>query len=595
MIPDNSVLLEGLRGSAGFGSPMLFSRPRAILRADSPDAVLPALQAAEQYRLGGYYLAGYVAYEAGYAFEERLRALPAGSGPLVWLGVYDRQVPYALSAGSVSPVCIPSEEARTISPSFWAYRLAIAAILDYIAQGDVYQINYTGLIAFPFEGDPFSLYRQLRLRQKTDYAAYIRHDTCHVLSLSPELFFQVHGGRITTKPMKGTIRRGRTAGEDRIFAHQLQTCQKNRAENTMIVDLLRNDLGRICMTGSVTTESLFDVERYETLHQMTSTISGQLRQGIGIPDLFRNLFPCGSVTGAPKLRAMEIIHELEYAPRGVYTGAIGYAAPDGDMIFNVAIRTVTVEDGVAVLGVGSGIVADSDPDAEYRECQLKAAFLSPEIPTERFQLVETMRFEQGIRLLRLHLDRLLASAEYFGFRADRELIRKAIQSCVAGLDPEAIHKIRLLLSCDGTCELDVNAFEADQAVPVRIGLSVHRVSSDAVFQYHKTTAREAYNSELNHAHEKGLFDVLFLNERDEVTEGCITNLFIETDGRLLTPPVSCGLLGGVYRRYVLETNRDAGEAVLTLRDLRAADRIFVCNAVRGMLPAVLVEDAFSYA
>jgi len=590
MVPDNSVLLEGLRGNPGFGSAMLFSRPHAILRADSLDAVLPALDAAEQYRLAGYYLAGYVAYEAGYAFEERLRALPAGKGPLVWLGVYDRPVPGSLSEESLSPVRIPSEEAWTISPSFWAYRLAIAAILDSIAQGDVYQINYTGLIAFPFEGDPFSLYRQLRLRQKTDYAAYVRHDTCHVLSLSPELFFQVRRGKITTKPMKGTIRRGRTAGEDRLFAHQLRTCPKNRAENTMIVDLLRNDLGRVCETGSVTAESLFDVERYETLHQMTSTISGQLRQGIGIPDLFRNLFPCGSVTGAPKLRAMEIIHELEYAPRGIYTGAIGYAAPDGDLLFNVAIRTVMVEDGVAVLGVGSGIVADSDPDAEYRECRLKAAFLSAKMPADRFHLVETMRFEQGIRLLPLHLDRLQASAEYFDFPLDREMIKKAILSHVAGLDPDTIYKIRLLLAHEGTWKIEVAAVDTDQALPVRIGLSAHRVSSDTVFQYHKTTVRDVYNSELNQAHEKGLFDVLFLNERDEVTEGCITNVFVETGGRLLTPPVSCGLLEGVYRRYVLETNRDAGERVLTLHDLRHADRLFVCNAVRGMLPAVLVED-----
>lgn len=589
MIPDNSVLLESLRGNGGFGSPVFFARPYAVVRADTLDSVAAAFAEAERYHAEGYYLAGYVAYEAGYAFEERLLHLPVGNEPLVWFGVYHAPVSFPLFDDELAVPCFPSDLALMISPSQWTYRLAIARVLDFISRGDVYQINYTGLLSFPFDGEPFRLYQHLRQSQKTDYAAYIHHDARSILCLSPELFFQVTDGKITTRPMKGTIRRGKTAAEDRLLAEELRSCPKNRAENTMIVDLLRNDLGRVCITGSISVESLFDVERYETLHQMTSTVSGDLRPGMGLFELFRNLFPCGSVTGAPKMRSMEIINELEYAPRSVYTGAIGYIAPNGDMLFNVAIRTVVVENGVAVLGVGSGIVADSEPEEEYQECLLKAAFLTEESRLNGFRLIETMRFECGIPLLDLHLERLKDSADYFGFVCDTDAIRNDLAAYASLLDHASIQRIRLLLSFDGSCSIESAVIEAPE-VPVCIAIADKRVSSNNPFQYHKTTNRTFYTRELNVAHERGLFDMLFLNERDEVTEGCITNIFIERDGRLITPPGASGLLGGVYRRHVLETIPNAYEAVLTADDVRTAERIFVCNAVRGMMTAVLMDS-----
>lgn len=595
MFPDNAVLLESLGGREGFGCPKFFCQPRAVIRADSINEVPEAFVRAECYRRDGYYVAGYVAYEAGYAFEERLAHLPVGSGPLVWFGVYGSPIVSGIPAGDNGKGRI-LPDAGLFHPLVPEYRLAIAEILEYIAQGDVYQINYTGHMPFRIDEDPYRVYHLFRQRQQTGFSAYIRQDTRHILSLSPELFFRVSNGTITVKPMKGTARRGRTLSEDEQLAEQLRNCPKNRAENTMIVDLLRNDLGRVCRTGSVKVASLFDIERYETLHQMTSTITGELRGRVGLPELFRSLFPCGSVTGAPKVRAMEIIRELEQSPRGIYTGAIGYAAPNGDMLFNVAIRTLVIENGAAMLGIGSGIVADSEADAEYQECLLKAEFLSHDVLPRSFRIIETMRFQQGWPLLHLHLERLRSSADYFGFPCDTDVIRKGLFERAALFSAGAVYKVRLLLSPDGSYSVEDTVLHETQEYPVRIAVSPTRVSSGNIFQYHKTTNRDVYAAELKAAQNRDLFDLLFLNERSELTEGCITNVFIERGGRLFTPPVSSGLLGGVWRRHVLETHPDATESVLTLDDLRTADRTFVCNAVRGMMPAVVIglESSVDY-
>ncbi len=586
--PDNAVLLQALNRDARFGKSLLFQNPAAIVCADAAAGVLNALHEAEAWLARGYHLAGYVAYEAGYAFEERFagyRHLPV-NGPLVWFGVYRHPEPVDIF-GANPPDC--RWRAHAVHHPFASYAEAIRRIRDYIAAGDVYQINYTYRALLNAVKDPFALFSSLCRMQRAEYAAFIRHGGRSMLSLSPELFFHVAEGVITTRPMKGTARRGNTSSEDGALFAALHACPKNRAENTMIVDLLRNDLGRICKTGSVRVESMFDIERYETVHQMTSTVTGLLQKDVSLAGIFRNLFPCGSVTGAPKIRAMEIIHELEDAPRGVYAGAIGYAAPGGGMLFNVAIRTIVAEDERSVLGLGSGIVWDSIAEEEYRECLMKAGFLEiTEAASSAFQLIETLRYENGFRLIDLHLDRLAASADYFGFIFSREKVRAGLDTFIEQLDASAPQRVRLLLARDGSVTIEATQLEDPLFLPARVSISDKRVDSDDVFLYHKTTRRDFYTTELRQAQEQGLFDILFQNERGEITEGCIANVLIEKNGMLLTPPVNSGLLAGVYRRHVLETHPNAHENILTIADLHSADALFLCNAVRGMMPAVLL-------
>ncbi|HSW64126.1 MAG TPA: aminodeoxychorismate synthase component I [Dissulfurispiraceae bacterium] len=585
--PADALLMQALNSSACYGKTLLLRNPVAIIRADAVDAVVSALNEAEAWLSRGFHIAGYVAYEAGYAFEERFsgyRTCP-DDGPLVWFGVYRCAEP-------ADAVCRNAADLRrragAVHQDILAYAHAVRRIRDYIAGGDVYQVNYTYRALLDAVHDPFALYTALCRLQRSEYAAYVRHDERSILSLSPELFFHVTGGTITTRPMKGTTGRGRTASEDGALAAALSSCPKNRSENTMIVDLIRNDLGRICKTGSIGVRSMFDIERYETLHQMTSTVTGVLRKNVSLSGIFRNLFPSGSVTGAPKMRAMEIIHELEETPRGVYTGSIGYASPNGEMLFNVAIRTLVVDKGKSVLGIGSGVVWDSNAGDEYRECLLKAEFLlNAGAESPEFRLVETLRYENGFPLLSLHLDRLAASADYFGFIFSREGVSAEIEIFAEHLDTDTPLRVRMLLSRDGSVVLESAELKELPQLPVRIGFSGKAVDSGNVILYHKTTLRELYETELASAQEQGLFDVLFLNERGEVTEGCITNVFIEMNGKLLTPPVASGLLGGVCRRHVLETNPYANESVLKPDDLLTCDSIFVCNAVRGMVPAVL--------
>ena len=589
--PENAVLLQALNRNARFGKSLLFRNPDAIVRADAADEVMAALHAAESWLARGFHIAGYVAYEAGYAFEERFVAYDArrNAGPLVWFGVYAG--PKSAEAFAAESPESGHDAGGVIHQDFIEYSRAVRRVRSYIAEGDVYQVNYTYRARLNALGNPFSLYAALRRAQTAEYAAFIRHDDRSILSLSPEMFFHAAHGEITTRPMKGTACRGGSSSEDDALAADLRSCPKNRAENTMIVDLLRNDLGRICETGSVSVESMFDIERYETVHQMTSTIKGRLREGVSLAEIFRNLFPSGSVTGAPKIRAMEIIHELESTPRGVYTGAIGYASPNGDMLFNVAIRTLVADKSGSALGIGSGIVWDSEADDEYRECILKAGFLeAARTRSAGFQLIETLRYDGSFPLLPLHLDRLASSAEHFGFVFSHEKIRRELDAFSANPDTSVPRRVRLLLSRDGSITLQASVLQ-ETPFPVRIGISARRVDSADPFLYHKTTRRDLYADELQSAQDRGLFDVLFRNERGEITEGCITNVFVEKNGKLLTPPVSSGLLGGVYRRHVLETMPNAYERILLIEDLRSSDRIFVCNAVRGMMPAILAEQA----
>jgi len=431
-------------------------------------------------------------------------------------------------------------------------------------------------LRFAFEGSPEAMFRSLSEVQPVPYSAFVRGDDWHVLSFSPELFFRVDGRRVVTRPMKGTAPRGLDAAGDRARADWLHNDPKNRSENVMIVDLLRNDLGRICEFGSVRAEHLFCVERYETLFQMTSQVSGTLRKDVNCAALFESLFPCGSVTGAPKHRTLEIIRELERTPRGVYTGAIGFFSPAGDAVFSVPIRTVVLQGDKGTMGVGSGVVIDSDAAHEFRECLLKSEFLMR--GEQPFELIESILWDDGYQRLSAHLYRMQSSAEYFGFAMDLASVIAALEDKRKRL-PRLPHKARVLLARSGAVTITFSALE-QQAGRGEVILSELRVSSQDRWLRHKTTVRELFDREYERARRLGYDDVLFLNERSEIAEGAISNVFIEKDGCWLTPPVCCGLLPGVYRRHLLETQQ-ATEQVLTVQDLLAANAVYICNAVRG--------------
>jgi para-aminobenzoate synthetase / 4-amino-4-deoxychorismate lyase len=412
-----------------------------------------------------------------------------------------------------------------------------------------------------------------------------------VLSLSPELFFRREGKHLSTRPMKGTAPRGRTPREDARLKTWLAVDEKQRAENLMIVDLLRNDLGRVAKIGSVEVTDLFTVETYRSVHQMTSGITAELRSDMGLEDMLSALFPCGSVTGAPKVRAMEIIGEIEAGPRGVYTGAIGHIAPSGDAQFNVAIRTVVLEGNRGELGIGGGIVADSKAEFEYEECLLKAHFLTKvDAP---FDLIETLRFERGhgFHLLERHLARLQSSAAHFGYPFSREAVLAALEAEAARIDaPVAL--VRLLLAEDGIITVTSTPIELPTRDTVwRFVISDQRLDEKDPLFYHKTTRRQFFDREMERQKAlTGCDEVVFLNNKGELTEGTRTNLFVELDGRLFTPALACGLLPGTLREELLDLPRAAAsEAVLTRQDLLEADRIYLGNSVRGLIRAELIQ------
>lgn len=587
-----TVLLDTARPDVENTKSLLFANPVRVLRAERQEDVVPLLDAIDLAVHEGFHVAGFLAYEAAGAF---LQVNLDHQGKLLgWFGVYDR--PHVLTSEETEQLFAEVRDEGRIAgnPVFdyarEGYARKLAAIKHRIREGDVYQINFTGRFRFAYEGTPLGVYRSIRERQRVPFAAYIDTGEQYVLSFSPELFFRREGQRILTQPMKGTIRRGRTLAEDEQLADWLAKDAKSRAENLMIVDLLRNDFSMCCRNGSVHVPSLFATHRYETLIQMTSTVEGCLKPDIGYADLFQALFPCGSVTGAPKLRAMQRIRQLEEGPRGVYCGAVGYAAPDRHAVFNVAIRTLELQDGSGTMGVGSGVVADSDTDAEYEECLLKARFLTgtaqPEWDpsTRDFELIETMLWRGGgIPLLDLHLERLYGSAQYFGIPYQEQEILAHIQRETEALTGDNPHKVRLTLSRTGKVHITVSEVQVPSPGLRRAKISTKRVDFGNVFVYHKTTQRSLYEEEYRQAVSEGYDEVLFLNERGEMTEGSRTNLFVQRGGILFTPPVSSGLLAGVYRKHVLDTHPEAVERVLYLEDVYEADKCYVCNAVWGLV------------
>jgi para-aminobenzoate synthetase/4-amino-4-deoxychorismate lyase len=466
------------------------------------------------------------------------------------------------------------------------YLQRFAEVQEKIRSGDIYQLNLTFKARFRLTGSPLTFFRDLRQRQRVAYGGIVDTGKVTVLSASPELFIERRGRVIETRPMKGTAPRAATPEADADARRVLSSDVKQRAENLMIVDLMRNDLGRIAEIGSVSVSDLFTVETFRTLHQMTSGVRATLKQGVGIAGLLRAIFPPGSVTGAPKIRAMELIAEYESEPRGVYCGAIGHLSPGGEAHFNVAIRTpVVFRDGTGEMGIGSGIVYDSEGAKEYAECLLKMKFLTDQ--PRRFELIETMLHEpdKGLWLLERHLERLRASAEYFGFAFDQRQVGRALEDQLKDRKRERL-RVRLLLSEDGRTSITSTPIEPqDPKAVMRYVISPTRLESTNPFLFHKTTRRELYDSEWRHYSESvGADEVIYLNERGEVAEGSRTNVFIERKGRLYTPPIGSGLLPGVLRAELIASRR-AEIAVLSVEDLTTADAVHLGNSVRGLVRA----------
>src|SRR5450830_822474 len=476
-----------------------------------------------------------------------------------------------------------------------AFTAAITRIHDYIAAGDTYQVNYTYRLHFDAFGAPLQLYSKLRARQAVPYGALIcLPDQRCILSFSPELFVQHQQGVLRTQPMKGTAAAGATPEEDLQRATLLAQDEKNRAENLMIVDLLRNDLGRVATNGSVAVPHLFAVERFGQVLQMTSTVTAQLRPEVSLSELVTALFPCGSITGAPKRRSMEIIAELESTPRGLYTGAIGWfdAAQDGRAIANfclsVPIRTLLLQApqrGVRAgeMGVGAGIVHDSQAADEYAECHLKARFLTA--LESDFSLFETIYAtqEDGCRHLELHLQRLQQSAAYFHFRFDVQAIRALLAQTCLQLPADVPHRLRLDLFGDGELRVQLGAL-ATLGARVRAFISPQLLDGDDVFLRHKSSCRRVYDLAWKEAEQRGGFDMLFFNQHGELMEGGRSNVFVQLDGHWYTPPLSAGVLPGVMRTVLLQ-DQDwaAAEWMLTRGDLARAERVVLCNALRGVM------------
>lgn len=590
------VLTDNARTRPGHA--FLYEAPHQVIRAEHTGAVPDALAAMEDALGAGRHLAGFLAYELGYALEPRLaRLIPDGRRvPLLWFGVFDE--PRELRGDAIE-ACLTGAGAGTYSLSHPEltmdaedYGRRFNAIKRYIAAGDIYQLNLTLKARFAFEGDAAALYLDLRRKQPVSYAALLQTGDLTVISASPELFLEIDGRRVATRPMKGTAGRGLMLEQDQEIARWLSADPKSRAENLMIVDLMRNDLGRVAETGSVRVSDLYTVETYETLHQMTSGVEARLKPGTGVAGLMRSIFPPGSVTGAPKVRAMEIIRELESEPRGVYTGAIGAIAPDGKATFNVAIRTLTLfGDGAGEVGIGSGVVHDSRTTDEYEECLLKMRFLTD--PVRDFRLIETMLLEPAgdYVLLERHMDRLEASAAYFRFPFSRSRTVGALAGHADGLE-DSRYRVRLLLDRDGRVSITGTKLPAvSNAAGMAYSVSSRRVDSANPYLYHKTTERQLYDAEWARVNERfGADEVIFLNERGEVAEGSRTNVFARIGGRLLTPPLSSGLLPGTLRADMLARG-DAEEAVLTLDDLARAEAVYLGNSVRGLVTAREADTA----
>ena len=551
----------------------LFTKPIKELKTRDLDQVEALLKEVETYQEAGFYAVGYVSYEAAPAFEKKLAVHPA---PL--MGEY---LLYFTIHQEVETLPFPEDYEAVDLPANWkeeveapAYQEAIKTIHHHIRQGDTYQVNYTVQLSQELKADPLAIYNRLVVEQKAHYNAFIQHDDVAILSISPELFFEQDDRLLTTRPMKGTTRRGLTNQTDLQEAAWLEADPKNRAENMMIVDLLRNDMNRISEIGSEQVTHLCQVEQYSTVWQMTSTIESRLRPEVDLVQTFQALFPCGSITGAPKISTMEIIQQIEVAPRGVYCGTIGILLPKGKRIFNVAIRTLQMQGKQAIYGVGGGITWDSKWESEYQETKQKSAVLYRQDP--RFDLLTTGRIHQGeLTFLEQHLIRLREASRYFAYPYDEPKLLKELQEELARLDSNLDYRCRIALQKNGAFQLAITELKDLPASYLQAQLTEQKLDLAKPFTYFKTSQR-AHLATKDH-------EQIFYLPDGSLLETTIGNLILEIKGNLYTPPAHLPLLDGIYRRYLLETGQ-VEEKLLTLKDLEVADQVYACNALRGLYP-----------
>jgi para-aminobenzoate synthetase/4-amino-4-deoxychorismate lyase len=564
---------------------LCFQNPDEIIKADSIDQVVPKLQLVNDLiAKHQMYAAGFISYEASTAFDSILETHCSGSFPLLWFGLYKKPEIIELPKPT-----LPTEYQLNWKPSVSEaeYHQAISKIKEYIALGETYQVNYTLRLNAPFNGDSWELFLKLVQAQNADYGAYINIDNFAICSASPELFFDLDGNNLTSRPMKGTAARGLTLATDQDIANQLHFSEKNRAENVMIVDMIRNDMGRIANINTVKVPHLFNVEKYPTVWQMTSTVTAKTTASLS--EIMRALFPCASITGAPKARTMQIIQKLENTPRRIYTGCIGFISPHRQAQFNVAIRTVLIdqENSQAEYGVGGGIVWDSVSSDEYQECQIKAQVLTLNQPD--FSLLETILWQpnHGYFILDYHLQRLQASAMYFNFNVDLNRLKKQLDELTKTFANQA-YKVRLLLDYHGEItHQTIPLYPVNNQEFVKLSMCCTPIDSNNPFLYHKTTNRQVYETA------KAAFpdcdDVLLWNERGEITETCIGNIVVELNGELLTPSVKCGLLAGTFRADLLEKGK-IREEIIAVEQLQYINRIYIINSVQKWREAVLISN-----
>lgn len=566
---------EGSGWSASFREPC---RERTTFALDE---VIPLIRDAESVARAGMWVALALSYEAAPAFDSALEVEPSSGFPLAWMAAFEQSSD--VNSISERPFLISELEPQIGRRE---YRQAIHSIRGYIERGDTYQVNFTFPLRGHVVGDAFSSFRAIARSQGGSYSAYLDIGTHKILSFSPELFVECRGKKLITRPMKGTLARGRWLEEDRKRTEELKASSKDRAENVMIVDLLRSDLGKVAEIGSVEVSDLFAVQPLSRVLQMTSTVSAVRRPDASLVDVIEALFPCGSVTGAPKPRTMAIIKQLEGQPRGIYTGAIGLLSPDGDAVFNVAIRTLVVDarNGAATFNVGGGITWDSTADGEYEECGLKTKFLTHRWP--EFELLETIELNAGMySLLDRHLNRARSSAFYFGFRWDETAISKALDDARES-NPLGRWRVRLIVRRTGKAEAKAQPLDRMEKSPLAVKFATCPVDDRDPLVFHKTTARFRYDAELERC--RPCDDVILWNSRDEVTESTIANVVVFSEGKYWTPPREAGLLAGTLREELISKGQ-LFERTITKRELTEAGSFALINSVRGWMPAELTN------
>jgi len=599
LLTSNSTyaLLDDSKSSEDLSRNLLFSNPQHEIIARKEHEIEPALEKIEQYKKEGLYICGYLAYEAGYHFidKEIERSTANIQQPLLYFIAFKdvqhptrNEVEACLNRAELYPevdLCLYDLQPNLSKP---AYLQAINKIKSYISAGDTYQINYTLKYKFKLQGTAPTLYKALRKNQPVEFGALLNFPESKIVSLSPELFIKKGGDILTSKPMKGTAKRGKTKQEDEEIVAFLKQDSKTLSENVMIVDLIRNDFGRVCKTGTVHVNDLFQVQTFKTLHQMISTIKGTLKKNLSFSNLLHALFPCGSITGAPKIRTMEIINELESEPRGIYTGAIGYLKPDGDFYFNVPIRTIAIDDNnQCEMGIGSGIIYESDAQAEYEECLLKSEFLTN--LNKDFYLIEAFRLDanKGTFInIDDHLKRLSQSAHLFGFKLEIEHIKSELKKTKASLN-SGLHKIRLAAYQNGDIHISHSPVIKVVDTVKNITISEDKINSQSIFQHHKTSRREHYDHAYNKAEKNGFYDVLFFNENNHLVEASRHNIFIQKNGKYYTPPLKSGALNGIERQKFIQQN-EVFETSLTKKDLLDADEVLLTNSIRGVVNTQII-------